>query len=86
MILLNAELKGVRASVRIHGNQSLLLSMGLMTNLITTLCLCVILLNPVPRFWFDLVSENTGVQFDYDNQTHQGVVRELLRETFRGRK
>jgi hypothetical protein len=43
-------------------------------------------LRPVPRKLFDAVSEKTGVAFDYDNQTHQGVVRELLSETFRGRE
>jgi hypothetical protein len=68
---------------------SVLIARIKMTNL-TALCLCVLLWSscpePVPRKLFDAVSENTGVAFDYDNQTHQDTVRELLRETFRGGK
>jgi hypothetical protein len=59
-----------------------------MTHL-TAICLCVLLwasCPDIPRKLFDAVSENAGVAFDYDNQTHQGVVRELLSETFRGGK
>jgi hypothetical protein len=57
-----------------------------MTNL-AAICLCALIWStcpkPVPRFWFDLVSEKAGVAFDYDNQTHHGSVGKLLQEVFK---
>jgi len=57
-----------------------------MTNLPAICLLALLVVNPVPLKWFNAVCENTGVQFDYDNQTHHDTVRELLMETFRGRE
>jgi hypothetical protein len=59
-----------------------------MTHL-TAICLCVLLwasCPDVPRKLFDAVSENAGLELKYDNPEHQKIVRELLGETFRGRK
>jgi hypothetical protein len=55
---------------------------------LTTICLCALIWStcpkPVPRFWFDLVIEKTGLEFDYSKQADHDTVRELLDDTIRG--
>jgi hypothetical protein len=59
-------------------------------NHITAICLCALLWStcpkPVPRFWFDLVSEKAGVEFDYSKQEDHDTVRKLLNDTIRGKR
>jgi len=54
-----------------------------MTNLSTICLLALLVLNPVPLKWFNLVCEQTGYAFDYDKQADHDEVWELLREVFK---